>query len=238
MSSGTPVARSSHQSGGVDVVVDVAGDVEVAAVLEPVAHERWVRSSNHRCERPVDAAHGSERARREGPLEHGDVVGEEPLGPDVPLGVRHADPLVGTTSMSSFSGRLGGGRFGLRTPPSPPTGIDRRRSRALSPQGPWHPSVAAAQGGPQAAPPPARHAAAARGADRPTRALMTGRATIRPRRCPHPRGQDRPAPAVPSSRSHSASRPAHVDANQPSATRLSTIDTARRSRGHRSSSGS
>src|SRR6476469_3600306 len=37
----------------------------------------------------------------------------------------------GVTSRSLSCGRLGGGRFGLRTPPSPPTGIEYGRGSRL-----------------------------------------------------------------------------------------------------------
>ena len=108
----------------VDVVADVLVDVQVGAVLQSVLHRRGACaprtiSADRRNPSP-DAGRGSVRARSSTATWSGMKV----FVHEFHSGYGMPGRCSGVTSRSLSCGRLGGGRLELRTPPSPPTGIE------------------------------------------------------------------------------------------------------------------
>ena len=195
---------------------------------------RWVRSSNHRRTAGETGA-GADAARVERTLEHGDVVGEEPLRPRVPLRVGDADPLVGPDLELVVLGPAG--RREVRVADAA-VAADGDRVDALpgaAPASPGHPPVAPVQrGAPGPGAPCARRASRPNSGWTASGSAVPGQPHRGGERCRVPSRSGSATSRPPSTRSNSGSSPAHVAATHPSATRPSTTGGPSCSRGARS----
>ena len=119
-----PIYPTRHATarGSRDPFLDERVDVELGAVLEarpPGA--RGAAGTSAGGPAPGGAAAGP---RPHGPLEDADVAAPIAAREAVPLVVGNADAAVRAVDSGSHSSRRsGGGRFGLRAPSVPPTGI-------------------------------------------------------------------------------------------------------------------